>query len=108
MLSTLLPWIIGLAAASILAKVCKAIRDIVVTILYVLGLLVAIKYVFKWVIIPVAKGAWVALVWMWRQFQRFCRYLDRHYQYRNVAFKVVPDKPFTFLWNRDYDYYHNN
>ncbi len=70
-------------ALGLLIKVCRLIREVILTVIYLLGLIVAIRFAVKWVVVPIIN----CLVWIgkttWKAFRQLCRTIDRHYRYRN-------------------------
>lgn len=79
--------LITLLGLGLLAKVLKLIKDIALTILSVVGSLIGIlvffRLLFKWVLVPMAKGIrWLA-VKFWLFLQWLGNKMDEHFTYRN-------------------------
>lgn len=86
----LITYAVGFLALGIVLKVCKVVKEVIVTLIYALGLIIAIKFTLQYVLKPVFK----ALAWIgrkaWEGFKMLCRYIDRHYQYRKTNY-MIPD-----------------
>lgn len=84
--------LVTLIGLGIAVKVCRLIREIILTILYVLGLAVALRFAFKWIVTPMLKG----LLWLgkhaWSGFIDLCHLIDRHFKYRNEIQVIEPDR----------------
>lgn len=87
----LITYLVGFLALGIVLKVCKIIREVIVTLPYALGFIVALKLTLQYVLKPVFK----ALAWLgkkaWKGIKMLCRYIDSHYRYRNTLYMLPMD-----------------
>lgn len=82
----MITYLVGFMALGLVCKVCKAVRDIILTLIYVLGLLVALRFTLKYVLGPVFKMlAWVGKM-AWTGFRELCGVIDRHFRYRDTLY----------------------
>lgn len=84
--------LMGLATLAAIAKVCKIIREVILTIVYALGLLVAIKFAVKWILIPMFRYIGIGLKKLWIGFRYLCTLIDKHYSYRDRIPSFDPTK----------------
>lgn len=78
-------------ALSLAIKAIRLIREILMTLLCLLGIVIAINFVIRSIIVPLFKGIrWLCNI-VWSIFLKLCKKLDRHYNYRNRMESVYPD-----------------
>ena len=79
--------IILLIALEIISKVCKAIKDIALTIISIvgslLGILILFRLIYEWILVPAFKAIkWICLK-LWHGLRWLGNKMDKHFTYRN-------------------------
>ena len=80
----LVMWAIGLIALGVALKICRIVREIILTALYIFELIIAIRFVLKLVATPIFRSLTAVCKKMSAWFRMLCRLIDGHCQYRKV------------------------
>lgn len=89
--------LISLLGLGMLSKIFKVIKDISITILSVIfsliGILLFFKLLYKWVLVPIAKGVKSLTKAICLFFQWLSIKIDKHFAYRNDnTYWIIPNK----------------